>query len=199
MNRRMGWLLLGLGLWIGCSTSPISRHEDGGALDAGVDGGPDAGPDAGPRDGGGDGGADGGSGLCDPADDLTCSTHEWEPVVGICQTDGICFCTGFEYFLDESTGRCRWGECDMVAQDCPRPGDGCYPPGDGLGYPHCLPAGPTRDGAACLTSPECTRGATCELGTRVCARMCDPDASTCAPGQDCLLVWARRGMPGLCL
>lgn len=129
---------------------------------------------------------------------MSCSTHDWEPVVGVCHDDGRCQCTAFEYFLDASTGRCRWGDCDMLMQDCPRAGDGCYPPGDGLGYPHCLPAGIIADGSPCLVSPDCTRGSTCALGSRVCVQMCDPNDSICPTWEECLLVWSRMGMPGLC-
>ncbi|MDF1566014.1 MAG: hypothetical protein P1V51_23470 [Deltaproteobacteria bacterium] len=184
---RLPVLLALFTLFVGCSVTELPPRgedggEDGGELDAGLDGG-----------------EDGGLVGCTFGDDLTCSTHDWEPEVGRCGSDGLCYCTAYEYFRDPATGLCRWGECDMIRQDCPDPGDGCYPPGDGLGYPHCLPAGTTANGQRCLTSPDCTKGSTCEVGRRICAQMCDPEEPSCPAWQECQLRWARMGMPGLCL
>ena len=197
MMRHLGWLLPMV--LLGCSITELPPREDGGTSDGSMmDGGEDGGVlDAGP-DGGLDGGLDGGVPPCTFGEDLSCSTHDWEPIVGRCGSDGLCYCSAFEYQLDPATGRCRWGECDMLKQDCPDPDEGCYPPGDGLGYPHCMPEGQVADGDDCLIAPDCSKGSTCEVGLRVCAQMCNPREPDCPSWQECQLRWARMGMPGLC-
>jgi len=150
---------------------------------------------------------DAGAAVCTPGQDETCADGEFVPTgVVRCNPDGTCTCTSAEYFLNPSTGKCRWGTCSLLAQDCPEPDQGCFPPEPQAGAltPHCGPTGATADGAACSSNGDCREGSTCQMftsATLVCYRMCDvQDGSpSCPAGQECSYLWARAGMPGLCI
>jgi hypothetical protein len=148
---------------------------------------------------------DGGAAVCTPGEDETCADGEFVPTTAIhCSADGTCSCSSGEYFLNPSTGKCRWGTCDMLAQDCPDAGDGCFPPNpnDAALTPHCGRTGTTPDGSPCSSDHDCREGSTCQMftsATMACYKMCDVQAGLgCPAGQTCSFLWARAGMPGLC-
>ena len=151
--------------------------------------------------------ADGGTAVCTPGQDDTCADDPFVPATVIhCNSDGTCSCGSSEYFLNPSTGKCRWGTCDMLAQDCPAAADGCFPPdpSDSALTPHCGPTGTTPDGSPCSSDHDCREGSTCQMftsATKTCLKMCDPvgGSISCPNGESCAFLWQRAGMPGLCV
>ncbi len=75
--------------------------------------------------------------------------------------------------------------CDLLAQDCPRPQDGCYP-GEG-GIARCYPAGPGLTGQGCSYSNDCVKRSLClDFPTtgKECRELCSypTGAATCTTG-----------------
>lgn len=81
--------------------------------------------------------------------------------------------------------------CSLLGQNCPRPGEACYP---GQARPLCFTEGTIVTGGACFFSNECKRGAACFNGR--CRVMCGfpSGAPGCTAGATCREV---SGVPGV--
>jgi hypothetical protein len=89
--------------------------------------------------------------------------------------------------------------CDLLAQDCPLAGYGCYALSGGN---QCLPAGSGALDEACSIPTDCGAGLTCiapHSGTPArCLALCDPSASTCPAERPCTELLAAPSV-GVCL
>lgn len=81
------------------------------------------------------------------------------------------------------------GQCDVIAQDCPTPTDGCY---YGAAMPGedpttiCAPAGLATRGMPCTALNECQEGLFCNGATDTCTEYCcEGMVSDCSAGDIC--------------
>ncbi len=184
-------------LLLACSPVVHLGSDDGGEAanaDAGI-------ADAGSPDGGQ---PDAGRG-CIVGQNQTCADEPSATFYSTCNPDGTCSC-GAEYTKNPLTGKCRWGECSWLTQDCPNPTDGCYPPSTAIGF-QCMPEGSLADGWVCTSDRDCAKGSTCVTASAgnpasVCRKMCDLNSGlqpACPGSLKCVAMWQKAGMPGLCL
>jgi hypothetical protein len=77
--------------------------------------------------------------------------------------------------------------CDLLAQDCPLTGYGCYPVHGGN---RCLPAGSSAAGGECGAPTDCQPGLHCFTihsgAASRCLPFCDPAAPICSAGESCV-------------
>jgi hypothetical protein len=88
--------------------------------------------------------------------------------------------------------------CDLLAQDCPIAGYGCY----GYDRNRCLPAGDAGLDAPCAAATDCEAGLVCAPlflrgGAPQCLALCDPDAPACPTERTCA-DWLATGV-GICV
>jgi hypothetical protein len=89
--------------------------------------------------------------------------------------------------------------CDPLLQNCPGPGDGCYP---GSGGPACFPSGSVPNGDNCTYSNDCLKGSACvgSAGSTTCHPLCGYPATSprCDGGVACTRL-SNSMTVGVCL
>jgi hypothetical protein len=97
---------------------------------------------------------------------------------GYCKTANDCAygskcleLTGKQYKVC-SLGADAYETCNLLAQDCDSPTDGCYWSSSTINQPVCQPAGAGGNGDACTSATDCQKGFDCIAG-KSCRKICN--------------------------